>query len=147
MGKYQMDMNGEKKPRIKKLLPAGWRTFDITNIRQEQSKKGNDMFVFDFTDTETGYVDEVYAVSTQGKRWFLKEILAACNCPAAADGVYDWSDEDVLNKRVLGLVEHEPNDWINRQGETVHDTQHKITEVKAYEMNEAERAWQNQEQQ
>jgi hypothetical protein len=142
MGKYQMDMNGEKKPKIKKLLPEGWRQFDIIGCRQETSKKGNEMFVFTLQDVETKYEDEVYAVSTPGKRWFLKSILASCDCVGASDGVYDWSEEDVLNKRVSGLVEHEPNDWINRDGETVHGKQHKITDI--HKNEDQENAWLNE---
>ena len=127
MGKYQHDMSGESKKNAP--LPEGWRRFKITACVEKTSKQGNEMFVFNFTDLETKQVEEVYAIATQGKRWFLKMILAACNIPASEDGVYDWDIIDILDQEVLGLVKHEQEEWINRDGKTVTSTKGKIIEV------------------
>ena len=130
MTPYQHDMNDESKPNIKKLLDKGWRKFTITNCEEAISKGGNEMFIMTFTDEETGYEDTIYAISVKGKRWFLKSILIACNIEAGQDGVYDWDIKDIINVEIAGLVEHEPNEYINRQGDTVKTTQHRIAEVK-----------------
>ncbi len=124
---YKMDMNGESKK--KKLLPAGERKFKITACREEVSKAGNEMFVFTFVDILTSQDEEVYAVSTKGKRWFLKSILAACGVEAAEDGVYDWDIPDVIDKTVAAIVNHYPDEYINRKGETVKGVKHKIEDI------------------
>jgi DNA-binding PadR family transcriptional regulator len=121
----------QEKPIIrKKLLPEGWREFTIISCEPSVSKGGNEMFIFELQDSETGYIDKLYAVSTQGKRWLLKTILTACGVPAGQDGVYDWETSAVIGKQVQGLVEHEDNEWINREGETVKSKKHKIVEIK-----------------
>ena len=126
-------MSSEKPIIRKRLLDEGWRVFEIISCEPSVSKGGNEMFIFEFKDEETQYVDKTYAVATQGKRFFLKSILAACGVPAAADGVYDWEIKDVIGKKIQGLVEHEDNEWINRQGDTVTTKQHRIVEIKPRE--------------
>jgi len=127
-------MSQEKEPTRKKLLPEGWREFKILGCEPSVSKSGNDMFIFELQDEETAYIDKVYAISTQGKRWLLKTILSACNVKAAQDGVYDWETKDVIGKQVNCLIEHEDNEWFNRQGEKVTTKQHKIVEFKESEV-------------
>jgi len=127
------DMSGEKAPTRKRLLPEGWRNFEIFSCEPSVSKGGNEMFIFELKDEETQYVDKIYAVAVQGKRWLLKSILTACGVPAGQDGVYDWEISSILNKRIQGLVEHEDNEWINRDGETVTTKQHRIIEIKPAE--------------
>lgn len=131
---YSMDMKGEKAPKRKKLLPEGWRKFSILDCKESTSKGGNQMFVFTIQDCDTGYEEDIYAVATQGKRWFLKTILSAVGCQAGEDGVYDWEIGQVINKEFMGLVEHEDNEYVNREGETIKGKQHRITEVKAEEV-------------
>ena len=130
MGKYKMQMNGETAPKKKVLLPIGWRRFKIDTIEEMTSKSGNPMFKFTLFDLETLSSHDVYAVSTEGKRWFLKMLLAACNVAAAADGVYDWDTSDVLNQIVQGRIEHEPNDWVDRNGVQRTEQQSKIVEIR-----------------
>lgn len=132
---YSMDMSQEKPVSRKRLLPEGWRQLDITNVIPEVSKSGNDMFIFTMKDVETGYEDRVYAISTQGKRWMLKLILSACGVNAGNDGVYNWDFPEVMNKRIEGLFEHEDNEFINRNGETVKTKQHKIVDFRAVNVN------------
>ena len=116
---YTMNMTNEKAPKRKKLLPEGWRKFTIINCVPSKSKSGNDMFIFTIRDRETAYEEDIYAIATEGKRWFLKNLLTAVGCAAGQDGVYAWDIPEVLNKDFLGLVEHEPNEYINREGETI----------------------------
>ena len=130
MGKYRMDMSGESE-RHELELPNGWREFVISDCREEQSKAGNDMFIFTLTDKETGQMGDLYAIATEGKRWFLKAILKACTVKAAADGVYDWEIEDVLDKVVMGKVVNEEETFINREGDSVTKNKSKVVEIKA----------------
>jgi len=123
------NMSDEKKPNRKKLLPEGWRIFSIVNGKEATSKSGNAMIIFTIQDGLTGYQEDIYAVAEPKKRWFLKSILAAVGCEASQDGVYDWEFAQVINKEFEGLVEHEPNDFINREGETIKTTQHRIVDV------------------
>jgi len=125
---YEHDMNDEKPP--KRLLDKGWRKFTVKTCTEEQSKAGNDMFIITLLDQETDYIDTIYLISTEGKRWALKNLLAACGVAAAADGVYKWDIADIINKEVSGLIGHEPNEYINRSGDTVKTTQHRIIEFK-----------------
>lgn len=127
---YRHDMSGEKAPKRKVCLPKGWRRFKIETVEEAKSKQGNDMFIFTLTDLETLSEHDVYAIATQGKRWFLKNILAACNVEAAQDGVYDWDKEDVIGQLIQGFVEHEPNEWTDRKGQLHTDMQSKIVDVK-----------------
>lgn len=121
-----MDMSNEKKPVVKKLLPEGWRKFSIKSAEAKVSKQGNDMFVVNICDIETGYTEDIYLVATPGKRWLLKELLASCGINRGSDDKYSWDIPDILNKEIAGLVEHEPNEYINRSGETVKTTIHRI---------------------
>lgn len=135
-----LDMSEEKKPNIKKLLPTGWRDFKITGCSNEvTSKKGNKQYILKIQDKETGYEEDLYAVSEPKKRWFLKTILDACNVPSV-DGKYDFEpplSNVLIGKDIKGNVIHEPNNWINRNGEEVKAFQHRIDEVKSME----EKAW------
>ena len=127
MGKYSMDMSDESER--KKLLPEGWRDFKIVACEAQISKQGNEMFKFLFKDIETGQEEDVYAVAVKGKRWFLKQILAACGLAASQDGVYDWDIANLLDKDVSGFVSHIEEPWVNREGNTVKTKKHKITQV------------------
>ena len=123
---YNMNMNSEKRPNVKRLLDEGWRTFRINSGEAKVSKSGNDMFVVNITDIKTGYSEDIYLVATEGKRWLLKEILVACGIPKDTEGNYTWDIPDIINKEIVGLVEHEPNEYINRNGDTVKTTVHRI---------------------
>jgi len=127
---YKMDMSNESE-RHELELPDGWRQFTIIECREEQSKAGNDMFIFAFQDSETKQIGDVYAIATEGKRWFLKSILKACGVKASADGVYDWNIEEVLEKEVMGKVVNSEDTFINREGDKVTKMKSKVTEIKA----------------
>lgn len=131
MSKYSMDMSEEKAPRGTMLLDRGWRKFNILACEENVSKAGNKMSILSVEDDLTGNVEDVYAIMTKGKRWFLKSILTAVGCEAGEDGKYNWSPEDILNKSFEGFVIHEPNNYINRDGNEVKKTVHKIVKARA----------------
>ena len=132
---YSHDMSQETKPNVKKLLPVGWRKFQIKACKEATSKAGNPQFIFRIMDVDTQYEEDIYAISTPGKRWFLKSILESVGCEAGQDGKYNWDIPDVLDKEFLGLIIHEPNTYINRAGEEIHNQQHKITDVKSIDVH------------
>lgn len=125
---YQMDMSKEKDKKV--LLPVGWRRFKIVSCEEKTSKNGNEMFILGMLDCETRQVEDVYAIATPGKRWFLKSILDACGIEAAKDGVYEWDIQDILNQYIGGRIEHSVEDWIDREGKGRNTTKSKIVEVK-----------------
>lgn len=115
---YSHDMSGETEK--KQLLPAGWREFRINDCAPKVSQAGNEMFEIVLWDKEMEQDETVYAIAEQGRRWFLKQILGACDVPASKDGVYEWDISDILGKSVMGKVKHvKGDDWINREGKTV----------------------------
>ncbi len=118
MGKWKHDMNGEDKMNFE--MPDGWHGFEVVKIEEQTSKQGNQMFVAKVVSyDDAGVGTDVYLVAEKGKRWFLKQLLKACNCSAGEDGIYDWSEEDVEGKFVSGRVEHQKDkDWIDRDGNT-----------------------------
>jgi len=132
---YKHDMSNEKKPKTKMLLAEGWRKFKLVHVEEQTSKKGNQMFVIDAEDKETGYVDTWFAISEPKKRWFLKLILSSCGCAASEDGVYDWDIPDIIGKSVEGLCVHEDNKWINRDGDEVVTQQHKVVDIRECEQD------------
>ena len=95
-----MDMTGEES--FGQLVPEGLRKMQITKCVKTISKSsGNDMFIITFLDLELFKSVDVYAIAVPGKRWFLKGILDACHVGAAADGIYDWSESEIIDKVVL----------------------------------------------
>lgn len=130
---YQMDMSNEPQPKRRKLLEEGWRAFKVISCEPSVSKSGNDMFIVEIEDVETQYVETIYPIATQGKRWFLKQLLSACGLDAGKDGVYEWDAKDIVGKEISCLNEHEDQTWINREGETVESKRNKIVEIRKIE--------------
>lgn len=117
MGKYKDDMSAERKPAG--MLPAGERVVRVTDLEETTSKAGNKMFIATLEDVETSDSQKVYLVNEPKKRWMLKALLDACKAPKDASGVFDWSPEDVLGKKVSCMVVHYQEPWINRDGNEV----------------------------
>jgi len=136
-----MDMSSEKKPTSKKLLPEGWRKFVLKSAEAKISKQGNNMFVVNISDALTGYSEDIYLVATEGKRWLLKELLGACGIGRGSDNKYTWDIPDIIGKEVAGLVEHEPNEYINRNGDTIKTTIHRIN---SFDLVTNQISWDNQ---
>lgn len=122
---YKHDMSNESS---NVMLPKGWRDFEITGCTEETSKSsGNPMFVFVLTDLELQEAVKVYAVAVEGKRWFLKQILQACNILVDENGVMDWDIPDLLGKKIKGYVEHVMEKWINKDNKEVDSEKWKIS--------------------
>lgn len=129
-----MNMDDERGP--KDLLAQGWRPLEIMSLTKQTSKKGNEMYVAVVQDIETNKSNEVFMVTTPGKRWLLKSLLEAKGIGKAEDGQYHWKPLDLVGDVVLGLVEHEPNDWIDREGNERKGFQSKVTRFKKYDPNQ-----------
>lgn len=139
MSDQEMNMNEEKKPNIKKLMPEGWQSVKITECTESKSKAGNLMFITELTFKEQlGYSENIYLVGEQGKRWMLKKLLSACGIEAAADGIYKWNPEEIIGKEIRVLVEHEDNEYIDRNGNEVKRKQNRFTdfEILAWDDND-----------
>lgn len=119
--------DNEKAPNRRTLLPVGWRNFTITDCIKTVSKKGNPQFKMTLTDDITVTTTDVYAVAMPGKRWTLKCILDSVGVEKQEADDYDYSPE-LLGQKLSALVEHEPNDYINRQGEEVKGWQHRLVD-------------------
>lgn len=126
---YSQNMSNEKAPKRKMLLPEGKRIFTIKAVARNVSKQQNEMFEFTVVDDETKYEEVWYAVAVEGKRFFLKQILSACGVVADKAGVFKWNDKSVVGKKVLAELVHEPNDYVNRRGETIKGLQHRVIDV------------------
>lgn len=129
---YNDNMNQEQAPKRKTILDQGWRVFNFKQGKEMTSKAGNSMFMMIIKDKLTDYTEDIYLVRTPGKRWTLKCVLDSFDIKRESDGTYIYDLEDLLNKDILGLVVHEPNEYINREGVTVKTTQHKIVDFKKY---------------
>jgi len=129
MGKFKMDMRGENDPGMQ--FPEGWHGYAVEHCTESMSKKGNDMFIITLALLENRAITgDVYAIATPGKRWFLKQFLAACEAPSAEDGVYDWDIRDVLNRHILAQGVSAEEKWVDREGNTRTTTKVKIVGFK-----------------
>lgn len=129
MGKYQHNMNGEKEPN--KVLDPGWYDWEIVKVDPQRSKQGNNMFVISIAlaqDPGTG--QDVYCVAEEGKRWFLKQLLKACEVPTLEDGSFNWSEEDLIGKNIQGRVENNQETWTDRENKERITTKSKVVEFR-----------------
>ena len=127
--------DNEAPPKDTRLLPEGVRGFEIVTGDDKPSKKGNPMFTLQLKDEETGIVVLVYLIRTPGKRWYLKQVLESVGIEKKDDDDdYNYLPE-VIGKKIMGEVVHEPNEYINRDGQTVTTTQHRINSFSAYTTN------------
>lgn len=126
--------DNETPPKDTRLLPEGWRAFKVISGDANPSKKGNPMFTVQLKDEQTGIVAPVYLMRTPGKRWNLKLVLEAIGVEKQDDDNYDYLPE-IIGQRLMGEVVHEPNEYMNRQGEMVSTMQHRINSFKAYSSN------------
>jgi len=115
---YDHDMNGED--RITFEIPDGWHDFEIVKLEEQTSSKGNQMFVAKVVSADDATIGtDVYLVAEKGKRWFLKQLLAACGCEPDGKGHFVWDIPEIEGKTVQGRIEHkQEDDWIDRKGET-----------------------------
>ena len=131
---FEMDMSKEKSVRRRKLIPVGWRHLKFTSAENRKSKAGNPMVVIETLDVESGLSNEEYFVTEPGKRWKLKNLLNSIGVEGGQDGNYKWRLSDIIGKEADGLSEHEPNEYIDREGNKKIQTQSVINEFRT-------RAW------
>ena len=108
------------------LLPEGWNTFLVREIVYGTAKSGNPMFTLTLEEPETGSVDNVYMIDVKGKRWLLKQFLAACGIQEDKDGNVKWCEEDVIGMSIDGKNQPENNEYMNKAGETIKEKRNKI---------------------
>jgi hypothetical protein len=126
--------DNETPPKDTRLLPEGWRGFEIITGEDKPSKAGNPMFTLQLKDVELGIVVNIYLIRTPGKRWNLKQVLEAVGVDKQDDDNYDYLPE-LIGKKVMGEVVHEPNKFINRNGDEVETTQHRLASFKTFTAN------------
>lgn len=126
--------DNETPPKDTRLLPEGLRGFDIVSGSSGKSKAGNSQYVVGLKDEKTGIIATIYLLRAPGKRWALKQILEALGIEKKEENDYDYLPE-IMNKKIMGNVVHEPNEWINKEGEAITTTQHKIMDFQAYTTN------------
>lgn len=128
--KFRHDMSKETNPM--QQFPEGWHEYIITDCNEQISKQGNEMFKITLQvakdPTITG---DIYAIATRGKRWFLKQILTACEVPAGKDGIYEWDTNDVINKHILANGVAQQEEWLDREGNKRVSTKVKIVGVRS----------------
>ena len=138
---YKHNMKDEKPPNVKQLIsPVGWHCFQVLGAVEGMSKAQKPKFVVTVKHIESEQVEEIHPSAVPGKRWLLKQLLTACGIEAGKDGVYKWDVSDVKDKKVLAFVQHEPNSYIDRNGNEVKNTQHKLSNFKPYNTDDAEQA-------
>jgi len=120
---YEHDMRGEGGSI---LIAPGWNTHLVTNVEQQTSKAGNEMFVITLDHPDSGSVDVVHAITTKGKRWLLKQFLGACGIEEDDKGVYKWVEDDVVGCSVEAYNKPEPNEFTRRDGTVVKEMRNRI---------------------
>lgn len=121
---YEMDMGQEKEPVRNDKFEDGRHEFIVLGMEARVSKSGNDMFVT--TLKKDSKKIDVYLVATPGKRWMLKSLLDCVGIKKNEQGKYLWDVTDVINKRVIGIIENIEEEFINRNGENQKTTKSKI---------------------
>lgn len=129
----KMDFSQEKAPQRKKLLMEGWNAMTVNSCEPSVSKKGNQMMIIGLMTEKKDYIETIFLVSESGKRWMLKKLLTACGIAAGQDGIYDWEPENIINKSVNVLVEHEDQEFIDRNGETKKIKQNRVVDFEPIE--------------
>ncbi len=70
----------------------------------------------------------VYAISTEGKRWFLKQLLNSCGCEAGQDGIYDFDTDEIIGHTVSGRIENSQEKWTDKTGKERTTPKSKVVE-------------------
>lgn len=146
MSRHSMDMSQEQEGNSQEVFEEGWYDFEIVSMEEMTSKQGNPMFKISLVlanNPTKGII--VYAISTQGKRWFLKQLLNACACEAGQDGVYDFDTEDIVGQTVCGRIENNQENWTDRTGKERTSTKSKVVEFDRMGVNAQSRINQEDE--
>jgi len=123
----KLDLNPER--------ANGWNDVEIVKAEEMTSKAGNQMFKVSLASAEDpNQGTDVYCVAEKGKRWLLKQLLAACGIEPDADGVFDWDIPDIEGKTVQGRVEYVSETWMDREGKERTTQKGKIVEFRRMEV-------------
>jgi len=121
--------------RNKWLPPVGFVDVEIVKMIEGTSKTGNPKYIIDFASAEApsdGLQQDL--TNIPGKRWLLRQLLEACGIEPTENEegrkIYNWDIPDVEGKTVTARVEHEPNDWVDRNNTEHHDKRAKFVEFK-----------------
>jgi len=125
---FESDMKGEGGSI---LMDAGWIEYMVTDVSYGTAKSGNPMFTLTIENPDTGSVETVYMIDVKGKRWMLKQFLAACNIKENKDGKIEWCEEDVIGLSIEGKNTPEKNEFVNKSGEKVSEMRNKINGFRA----------------
>lgn len=131
---YKSNFKNEKEPTRRYLFNEGWHQWTVKSIEEKTSKSNNPMFVINLEHTYLYKTINVYAIAVEEKQWLLKQFLAACEVPIDADGNCEWDVSNVLGKTVMGFIENDDNEFINREGHPIVTKQSKIVEFKSFEV-------------
>ena len=117
---YQDDMTDDMQ-KEKWLPPEGWVDVEVVSMVEGMSKTNNPKFTINFAsaaDGSKGLQQDLTYI--QGKRWLLWQLMEACGIEGekTADKrtVYNWDISMVEGQSVAALVQHEDNNWIDREG-------------------------------
>lgn len=125
---FNTQFKNEKAPKVKTVFEAGWNYWNVTGIKQEVSKSSkNPMFVITLEHANICQPIDVYAIAVQGKQWLLMQFLKACGIKVEEGVELNWDSSDVLGKTIMGFVQNEDNNWIDREGQSRSDKQSKIS--------------------
>lgn len=109
------------------LMPEGWNTVLVVDVTIETSKQGNEMWVIVTEHPETGSVDKTYAVTNKKTGWVFSSFLKACGYKRNAQGIYENVEPiNCIEISVDAQNKPEPNEFINRDGETVKEMRNKF---------------------
>lgn len=129
-------MEGESDSGGRSLIPEGDQILIIKSFELvEKSSKGNPYFYWTL-ESEEGIEVKVVTTLIKGKRWLLKQILFACGVEAKKDDPdqkYNFNDENVLEKRVIGNIKHIENKFIGREGNEISYPKAEVNQFKKIE--------------
>jgi len=128
---YKFNMKNEKEPSGNKVFEEGWHDWEVVKLEETTSKQGNEMFVITLAENKTFESIDIFAITAEGKRWFLKQFLTACGITTDKEGVMEWDITDVIGKRISGKIENEPNTWIDREGKERSGTKSRLVRFEA----------------
>jgi hypothetical protein len=129
-----INYDAEKSP--KRILPQGWRKFVVLSGSEGTSKAGKPKVILTIKDVEAEYVEEVHLSTQPGTAWVWGHLVKACGI--GKEQAPTW--EIICNKEIMGLIEHEPNEYIDREGNTVKTMQHRYVDFKGREKT----AWEDE---
>jgi len=140
---YSVGMEGESDSGGRVLIPEGDQILIIKSLEFiEKSSTGNPYFYWTLESENEGTEIKVSTTLIKGKRWLLKQLLSACGIEADENDPeekYKFNEEDVIEKRVVGYIEHANNEFIGRDGNKVSYPKAEVKRFKKVEEKTSEK--------